>query len=819
MTPAPKHARRRRIRLLLLISALFAVSAFSPRLRPGFQPAKDEREETFAHGEEIAMRLQLSSQGGPVVRAALAEADPEDLFAYLPEPADAESLEARAPVPAHEIHYVALNPALLQVKENVFWTPHARLQLPLPDGRRVEIEIAHTQALGPDRFTSHGRIVGDEMGRAVFAYYGGRLAARVETKDGTAFELRPVADEGGEIVNQFYEVDDRLVPDCGGQTEPGADAAVIGRIAEASAEDAVTGADTVSGAPANPVIDVLMAYTSAVRSSFGSTELVAIQLDLGIARVNADLEFSAITARVRLAGSIEVNLPNDDAVAAAAGWQSSALTSLRGETDGLLDEVHAKRNSVGADLVCLLVRRSDPDSSGIAYILDKPRGYAAPYFGFSVVNASLVSSAVLSHELGHNLGAAHARGDAGATGTKDGSYGYSYGYRFTVTDSSGQSRQLRTIMAYSPGTRLGYFSNPRIRLPMADFPGGTLTFPSSPALGVVEGSEAAADNARTIEENAFQVAGFRQALDGSAAGRLINVSTRALVGAAERQMIGGFVLGGVGPKTVLVRAVGPALGLPPINLTGVLPDPSLQLVDSATGTVIASNLDWGLPASSAVSLANAARDAGAFSLPVGSADAALKISLLPGAYTAVVSGTGGTGLALVEAYAVEAGGSKPLNLSTRAYGSVEQPIVAGFVVREDPAFPGRTKRIFIRALGPSLRNFGIPDAQIMGDPMLQLYSSSGALLLENDDWDPPSTVFGQNIRPTTRGVVDQYGEQVVFAAITRLNTGSMQPTEPGIVVDLLPGAYTVNIQPFVNLPSQPAVSGVAIVEVYELSED
>lgn len=815
MNSAPQHARRRRYRLLVLIFALFAVSALSPRLRTDFRPPADEMIEEVVGHPMIAMRLPEPAVARADVRRALAEADAEDLFAFVDAPVDAAEIEARMPAPTRRIHYVVLNPVLLQAKTNVFWEPRGRLQVPLPDGTRVEVEIQHTEALGPDRFTSHGRIMGDPLGRAVFAYYGGRLAARIDTKEGSSYELRPVADESGEVVNEFYEIDPDLVPDCGGELEVTPDDDMM-RLAETDATaTTVTQADAASEGTTGPILDVMMVYTSALREGLGSTELVQVQLDLGMAQVNADFAASAITARVRLAGSLEVAYAGDEIATSSAGWQSTALTRLRGETDGFMDEVHARRDALGADLVCLLLKRPDSDSSGIAYILDQPRDYAGPYFGFSVVNAALMSSSVLSHELGHNLGAAHAQGDSGTTNGSGGAYAYSYGYRFTASTGV----RYRTIMAYSPGTRIGYFSNPRLRLPTLQADGSSVMLATSPALGVAEGNPGAADNARTIELNAFQVANFRRAAVGSDRGRLINVSTRALVGANERQMIGGFVLSGSGTRNVLIRAVGPALAAAPFNVAGTLADPALLVVDGRTGAAVAGNDNWGLPATNAIGLANAARQAGAFALPNGSADAALQLSLAPGSYTAVVSGNGGTGVALIEAYAVDAGTSKPVNLSTRAYGSSVNPIVAGFVVREDPTAPGQRKRMLIRVLGPSLAGFGLGAGQVMADPLLQLYGAQGELLLENDDWDPPSTSFGANIRPTARGSVDQPGERAVYDAYTRLNAGGMTPVEPGVVVDLTPGAYTVMVTPFEKLPSQPGVPGVALVEVFELPPD
>ncbi len=75
-----------------------------------------------------------------------------------------------------------------------------------------------------------------------------------------------------------------------------------------------------------------------------------------------------------------------------------------------------------------------------------------------------------------------------------------------------------------------------------------------------------------------------------------------------------------------------------------------QLAVSAGSTVLAQNAGWSQSADAAA-LAAAAVQAGAFALGAQSADAALLVSLAPGAYTAQVTGAGDTtGVALVEIY-------------------------------------------------------------------------------------------------------------------------------------------------------------------------
>ena len=107
----------------------------------------------------------------------------------------------------------------------------------------------------------------------------------------------------------------------------------------------------------------------------------------------------------------------------------------------------------------------------------------------------------------------------------------------------------------------------------------------------------------------------------------------------------GFVVAGDTPRTVLIRVVGPALAA--FGVSGVLDAPRLELLRDTT--IVAENSGW--PASAAMQEAFAR--VGAFALPPGSRDAALLVTLLPGAYTAqVTAASGPPGIALVEIYDV-----------------------------------------------------------------------------------------------------------------------------------------------------------------------
>jgi hypothetical protein len=147
-------------------------------------------------------------------------------------------------------------------------------------------------------------------------------------------------------------------------------------------------------------------------------------------------------------------------------------------------------------------------------------------------------------------------------------------------------------------------------------------------------------------------------IDPAALTKIINLSSRGQVMAGNGVLVCGFIVSGTSPKPVLIRGVGPSLGN--YGLTNLVADPVLNVYNSA-GTLVATNNDWGTPVAvnstqvpaTAATLASTATQVGAFPLTSGSKDAAVIITLAPGAYTAQVSGNGGsTGLGLVEVYAM-----------------------------------------------------------------------------------------------------------------------------------------------------------------------
>ena len=210
------------------------------------------------------------------------------------------------------------------------------------------------------------------------------------------------------------------------------------------------------------------------------------------------------------------------------------------------------------------------------------------------------------------------------------------------------------------------------------------------------------------------------------ASHLVNISTRMKVGIGPNVLIGGFIIKGTQPKTLVLRAIGPSLSAS--GLTNVLDDPVLEVHDSAGG-VIASNDDWADgPQASQIQQSGLA--------PADSLESALLLTLPPGNYTAVVTGySNSTGNGLIEAYEMDSTATRLVNISTRGrVGGVDEPMIGGLIVQ------GGGKKVIIRALGPSLGTGPNAITGALADPVLELRDGSGNLLAVNDDWANSSQV-------------------------------------------------------------------------------
>ncbi len=258
---------------------------------------------------------------------------------------------------------------------------------------------------------------------------------------------------------------------------------------------------------------------------------------------------------------------------------------------------------------------------------------------------------------------------------------------------------------------------------------------------------------------------------------LANLSVRSVLADERAVLTIGYVLHSAAAKPLLIRAIGPALAQ--FGVRDAVEDPRLELFDAAAEK-FAANDDWS-PALAADFAA-----AGAFSLPAGSADAALLAAAPAGAGTAQVRATG-AGLALVEIYdPAPARSSRIVNVSARAaVAAGDGVLIGGFGLTGTGS-----RRLLIRALGPQLERYGVTSA--LADPVLEIFGAGDLKIAESDDWSEAlAAVFAE-------------------AGAPALAPGSR---DAAVVVTLPAGAsYTAVVH-----SRDPAAAGEALLEVYELA--
>jgi hypothetical protein len=243
----------------------------------------------------------------------------------------------------------------------------------------------------------------------------------------------------------------------------------------------------VAGGPCDDgsKVDVLVVYTNAAVAQAGSETSLLDSIDWAIADSNAIYAGSGVSLQARLVGTSRLTTYVENAD------MEVDLDRLTDPTDGIIDDIHALRDAVGADLVAM-VRAEGGGACGVAWLMPNNTTASAD-LGFSVTALDCFPNRTFTHELGHNMGCCHAQGDGGGCVT-GGIFSYSLGNRFFGTDG----QQYRTVMAYLPGTRIPRFSSPSVLW-----------------AGTATGIANQRDNARTINETRLAFSNYRCSADGS----------------------------------------------------------------------------------------------------------------------------------------------------------------------------------------------------------------------------------------------------------------------------------------------------------------
>ena len=171
--------------------------------------------------------------------------------------------------------------------------------------------------------------------------------------------------------------------------------------------------------------------------------------------------------------------------------------------------------------------------------------------------------------------------------------------------------------------------------------------------------------------------------------------------------------------------------------------------------------------------------------PTNDLESAVFAALPPAAYTAIVRGKNGTtGVGVVEAYDLDSAAASRLgNISTRGFVDLDDNVMIAGLIVSPPG--GSSTKVLVRALGPTLADFGVPG--ILADPTLDLVNGSGMTVRSNDNWKD-----AQRSEIEAAGLAPGHDE------------------EAALVETLGPGAYTAIVR------GSGRTTGVGLVEVYNI---
>ena len=329
-----------------------------------------------------------------------------------------------------------------------------------------------------------GRLDGVGLGTFTLVVNGRVVIGTVRTPD-AVYTIRTAGD-GTYVISQ---IDESSLPPLGEPLEP--------PLSPLSPRDAPAEADDVPSDDGSE-IDVMVVYTPLAKHREGGRAAIEALIDLFVAETNQAYVNSGVTHRIRLVLREEVDYTKD-------GGSSIALNRLRNGSDGHMDHVHERRDMYGADLVHIVVGRSDVCGRANFNRGESPAEDEASGFGLTV---SWCGGLTFAHELGHNMGLLHDRYELGVPRT-----GSHYGYvnQRMFEPGAPESARWRTIMAYSIQCRevaeyycerIGYFSNPE-----NNYNGDPMGVPADHLSTDVDGP---ADAVGTLNERREITANFRR---------------------------------------------------------------------------------------------------------------------------------------------------------------------------------------------------------------------------------------------------------------------------------------------------------------------
>jgi len=226
------------------------------------------------------------------------------------------------------------------------------------------------------------------LSHVLLAIVRGRVVGTISWPGGNEYRIAPLPDENAHML---VEVEGTQLLVEGMTPMP---------IAASSSAASLPAGALAAVVDADPnMVDLLAVYNADVAKGLGSDAALAAAVDVAIWHTNVAFANSGLSVRLRLAGLRQMSFADPS--------QCTALLSgVVKPTDGVLDEAHALRDSVGADLVYVFFSKP-ADCTGIAIPPSPSSNPVVSSNGFGLSVLTSTGGNVLAHEVGHNLGADH----------------------------------------------------------------------------------------------------------------------------------------------------------------------------------------------------------------------------------------------------------------------------------------------------------------------------------------------------------------------------------------------------------------------------
>ncbi len=341
------------------------------------------------------------------------------------------------------------------VNEQLLLDGSDEFDLLLPDGAVVTVVKARLKQHGAGRFSWFGHLKGQPQEQMVISAVNGFYSGALYSKQGV-YEFT----SAGERQMRVAVLQSNAFPDCEGGVVP----------------EKLTSQDhLIEAAGDTDSFDVLVVYTPQARDAAGGTAAIQATAQSAVDAMNLAFNNSGVDAEAVLVYAGLANYNDTGSSSDDLQWVSSN------------SEVAALRNAYGADMVSLLANNIG-GSCGRGYIMTNPGpGFAGAAFQVTARGCA-VGNLSFAHEFGHNMGLDHNPENSNIA-PANASNPWSYGHY--------HNNSYRTVLSYSAQCNNGcsrrpYFSNPDVQFN-----------------GLPTGVANTRDNARTLEQTAAIVAGFR----------------------------------------------------------------------------------------------------------------------------------------------------------------------------------------------------------------------------------------------------------------------------------------------------------------------